>query len=109
MKLLFDQATPAPWRRHLPGHSADTLAEEGWSAKSNGELLDLTDREGYAILVTTDQSLPYQQNLTRRRVGLVVLLSTNWAEIRLRTEEIAKTIDAVRPSQVVEAPVSPHG
>ena len=41
MKLLFDQGTPAPLRRRLPGHSVDTLAEKGWSEKSNGELLDL--------------------------------------------------------------------
>ena len=55
MKLLFDQGTPAPLRRHLPGHSVDTLAEKG-----NGELLDLAERDGYEILVTTDQHMPHQ-------------------------------------------------
>lgn len=44
MKLLFDQGTPAPLRRHLSGHSVDTLAEKGWSEKDNGELLDLAER-----------------------------------------------------------------
>ena len=39
MKLLFDQGTPAPLRRHLQEHTVDTLAEKGWSDKSNGELL----------------------------------------------------------------------
>ena len=65
MKLLFDQGTPAPLRRHLHGHSVDTLAEKGWSEKGNGELLDLAEREEYDVLVTTDQSLPHQQNLAR--------------------------------------------
>ena len=67
MKLLFDQGTPAPLRRHLHGHSVDTLAEKGWSEKGNGELLDLAEREGYDVLVTTDQSQPHQQNLARWR------------------------------------------
>jgi hypothetical protein len=31
MKILFDQGTPVPLRRHLHPHSVDTLAELGWS------------------------------------------------------------------------------
>ena len=54
----------------------DTLAEKGWSEKGNGELLDLAESEGYEVLVTTDQSMPHQQNLARWRVGVVILLST---------------------------------
>ena len=105
MKLLFDQGTPAPLRRHLPGHSADTLAEKGWSEKGNGELLGLAEQEGYKVLVTTDQSLPHQQNLSRWRVGVVVLLSTDWARIRLCTEQIARAINAARPGEPVEVPI----
>ena len=76
MKLLFDQGTPAPLRRHLPGHSVDTLAEKGWSEKSNGELLDLAER---------------------------------WSQVRLRTEEIAEAIEALRPGQAVEVPIPRRG
>ena len=87
----------------------DTLAEKGWSEKSNGELLDLAEQAGYAVLVTTDQSLPYQQNLARWRIGLVVLLSTDWSQIRLRTDEIAKGIEAVRPGHAIEVPIPRRG
>ena len=105
MKLLFDQGTPAPLRRHLHGHSVDTLAEKGWSQKGNGELLDLAEHDGYDVLVTTDQSLPHQQNLARWRVG--VLLSTDWSGVRLCTGEIARAIEAVRPGQAVEVRIRP--
>ena len=108
MKLLFDQGTPAPLRRHLPGHSVDTLAEKGWSEKGNGELLDLAEREGYEVLVTTDQGLPHQQNLARWQVGVVVLRSTDWSRVRLRTREIARAIEAVRPGQAVEVRIRPE-
>ena len=105
MKLLFDQGTPAPLRRHLSGHSVDTLAEKGWSEKGNGELLDLAEREGYEVLVTTDQNMPHQQNLARWRVGVVILLSTDWSMVRLRTGEIARAIEAVRPGQAIEVSI----
>ena len=108
MKLLFDQGTPAPLRRHLPGHSVDTLAEKGWSEKGNGELLDLAEMEGYVVLVTTDQSLPHQQNLSKWRVGVVVLLSTDWSQVSLCTGQIARAIDAVRPGEAVEVPIRPE-
>ena len=91
MKLLFDQGTPAPLRNLLPEHSVDTLAEKGWSAKDNGELLDLAEMEGYEVFVTTDQSLRHQQNLANRRIGVVVLLAT--------------AIAAVSPGEIVEVPI----
>ena len=71
----------------------DTLAEKGWSQKDNGELLDLAEREGYEVLVTTDQSLRYQQNLAGRRIGIVILLSANWPQVRLRVIEVQIRID----------------
>ena len=105
MKLLFDQGTPAPLAVRLREHFVDTLAEKGWSDKGNGELLDLAEQEGYEVLVTTDQNLRYQQHLAARQIGLVVLLSTNWHEVRLRTTEISQAIAVVRPGEVIEVPI----
>ena len=105
MKLLFDQGTPAPLRNFLSDHSVDTLVERGWSDKDNGELLELAEREGYEVLVTTDQSLRYQQNLDDRQIGIVVLLATNWHDVRRRTREIDQTVAAVRPGEVIEVSV----
>ena len=76
----------------------DTLAEKGWSHKGNGELPDLAERDGYDVLVTTGQSLPHQQNLARWRVGVVVLLSTDWSRVRLGTGEIVRA----EPGMIVQ-------
>ena len=38
----------------------------------------MAEEEGYNVIVTTDQSIRYQQNLARRRLAIVVLLSTAW-------------------------------
>ena len=63
MKMLFDQGTPAPLRRHLAGHSVDTAFERGWSGLTNGDQLDGAEEDGYQLLITTDQNLRRQQNL----------------------------------------------
>ncbi len=105
MKLLFDQGTPAPLRKHLTVHYVDTLAEKGWSGKDNGELLDLAEQNGYEVLVTTDQSLRYQQNLKNRRIGIVVLLSANWPAIRRLVQKVDQAIAAVLPGEVVEVKI----
>ncbi len=105
MKLLFDQGTPAPLRNLLPEHSVDTLAEKGWSELSNGELLDEAEREEYEILVTTDQSLRQQHNLTVRHIGIAVLLSTHWPQVRRCALEIGEAIEAVAPGKYIEVPI----
>ena len=88
-----------PLRRHLVDHDVDTAAENGWSDLDNGDLIEMTERSGYEILVTTDQNLRYQQNFNDRSLSVVVLLSTAWPDIQLRTEEIRATIDEIRPGE----------
>ena len=82
MRILFDQGTPAPLRQHLLGHIVDTVYERGWSTLKNGALLSIAEQAGYDVLVTTDQQLRYQQNLTGRRLAIVLLLTTSWPRIQ---------------------------
>ena len=97
MKMLFDQGTPAPLRRHLAGHSVDTAYERGWSDLPNGDLLDSAELDGYELLITTDQNIRYQQNLGGRQLGVLVLRSTSWPRIQLRIEEIQAVVDRMQP------------
>ena len=49
MKILFDQGTPVPLRRHLHPGRVDTAAEMGWSELgNNGELLAAAEEAGVA-------------------------------------------------------------
>src|ERR1044071_1696744 len=82
MKLLFDQGTPAPLRHYLLNHIVETVYEKGWSNLKNGDLLTQAETEGFDALITTDQNLRYQQNLSSRRISVVVLLTTNWSRFR---------------------------
>lgn len=105
MRVLFDQGTPVPLRRHLSGHRVETAFERGWSALRNSALLERAEADGYQLLITTDQSLRYQQNLHGRRLSVIVLLSTSWPRIQTRVDDIAATIDRITPGECIEIPI----
>ena len=92
MRVLFDQGTPAPLRHGLPLHAVETAFERGWSRLRNGELLQAAEAAGFEVMVTTDMNWQYQQNLTERRIALVVLSTTSWPRIRLVTDLVASAV-----------------
>ena len=73
MKILFDQGTPVPLRKFLNAHTVLTAAEAGWSDLGNDQLLSAAQDDGFDLLATTDRNLAYQQNLTARVFGIVVI------------------------------------
>ena len=107
MRILFDQGTPLPLRRYLRPHSVDTAFERGWSALVNGELLATAVQDGYDVLITTDQNLKHQQNLTELGLGIVVLLSTSWPRIQDKIEDILIALDKASKGTLVEVPIIP--
>jgi len=95
MRILFDQGTPVPLRRHLTSHVVDTAFERGWSALHNGALLDVAEQEGYELLMTTDQNIRYQQRLADRQLAIIVLLSTSWPRMQLRINTIQAAVASI--------------
>jgi hypothetical protein len=75
MRILLDECVPRPLRRELAGHEVRTVVEMGWAGKRNGELLRLLTAEHFAVFLTTDQNLRYQQNLRGLQVAVVVLVA----------------------------------
>lgn len=105
MRILFDQGTPRPLRNFLPEHTVDTPAPRGWAALNNGELLDMAEHEGYEVLVTTDQSMRYQQNLDGRRLAVIVLRSGSWPYDPSTIEEIRDAVDMAQPGEFQEVQI----
>jgi hypothetical protein len=101
MQILFDQSTPVPLKRNLIPHTVATAFEMGWSALSNGDLLAAAEGK-FDLLITTDQNLRYQQNLTGRQLAILVLPTTSWPIILEHTAEIAAAVDAIQASGYLE-------
>lgn len=99
MRILLDQGTPAPLRRALPGHTVATAYEQGWGTLTNGELLGAAERS-FDVFATTDQSLRYQQNLTGRRLAILVLPTTSWPRLHPHAMAIATVVVALGPGEL---------
>lgn len=102
MKVLFDQGTPVPLRHQLHLHEVSTVYELAWSALQNGDLISHAEAAGFDILVTTDQNLKYQQNLSGRSLAIVVLLSTSWPKIQTKISAVAKAVDEAKLGSYTE-------
>jgi hypothetical protein len=53
-------------------------------------------------LVTTDKNLRHQQNLAARRLAILVLPTTNWAELHKHEAGIAAAINSLKPGDFIE-------
>ena len=105
MRVLFDQGTPVPLRHHLPHHTIRTAFELGWSGLKNGELLTRAEAERFETLVTTDRNLKYQQNLSDRRIAIVVLSTTSWPRIHASVSLVLRAIESAVPGGYAEVSI----
>jgi hypothetical protein len=101
VRILFDQGTPVPLRNHLSTHQVTTAFELNWGSLTNGELLAKAEAANFEVLVTTDQNLRYQQNLTQRRIAVVVIMSTSWPRIQKRIPAVVDAINRMGPGGYV--------
>lgn len=107
MKILFDNGTPNPISRSLVGHEVAFARQIGWHELKNGELLQQAEESGYDLLLTSDKNIRYQQNLSGRKIAIVVLTNQQWPDVRLHLERIAAAINAAKPGSYVEVEI-PH-
>jgi predicted nuclease of predicted toxin-antitoxin system len=105
MKVLFDQGIPAPLRQFLIGHEVTTAHELGWSDLRNGELLAAAEVD-FAVFITTDQNLGYQQNLTGRRLAILVLPTTSWPKLKKAAQSILDELNTLQSGQYREVQIN---
>jgi len=60
----------------LRDHEVTEARKLDWERISNGALLTLAENGGFDLLVTTDKNVRYQQNLTDRKISIVVDAAT---------------------------------
>jgi hypothetical protein len=104
--ILFDHGAPKGLIGLLPGHTIHTAQSKGWNTLSNGALLNAVEEAGYELLLTTDRRIRYQQNLSGRRIALVVLTgSTKWSRVQEHTDRIASAIAAATSGSYAEVDI----
>jgi hypothetical protein len=110
LRILFDKNVPVGMRRFLSEHEVCRFFELGWHPQlENGELLKKCEAAGFHVMVTSDQNIRYQQNLSGRKLALVVLGSNIWHIVREHGATIATRVEAATPGsyEFIEMPLPP--
>jgi hypothetical protein len=103
MQILFDHGVPDNLTHSLSSrHNVTKARHRGWERLKNGNLLREAEAAGFDVLVTTDKSMSYQQNLTGRKLALVVLERNDWGFIKPVVTEIVAAVDAATPGSFAE-------
>lgn len=97
MRILFDQGTPVPIAAYLREHTVRTALQEGWDTLVNGELLRVAEAAGFDVLLSTDNSLEYQQNLKGRKIAIVVIARNRWRLVQRVMGKIVAVVNAAEP------------
>ena len=74
MRLLLDECVPKKLKNELDGHDVFTVPEMGWAGIKNGKLLSRA-AEQFDVLITTDQNIEFQQNLSKVDIAVLVLVA----------------------------------
>src|SRR5580704_12186972 len=98
MKIILDESVPQKLRLLIEGgHTVVTTWYQGWSGLKNGALSTEAETAGFDLFITADQELAYQQNLTGRKMAVLVLSTNNWDFVRAGIAEIMAAIGVVTP------------
>ena len=93
MRVLLDNCVPVGIRRFLAGHAVTDSVIVGLSAVKNGDLLKAAEGS-YDILVTSDLNIPYQQNLSNRKLAIVALTTNHWPTLQADPDKITQAVNA---------------
>ena len=105
MRILFDHGTPSGIAGSLSGHDVTEAIERGWDRISNCELLEVAEAAGFDLLLTTDKRIRYQQNLTGRKIAIVVLGNSTWRLVRMYLDRIALAVAEATPGSYAEVDI----
>jgi hypothetical protein len=68
-------------------------------------LLAEAERAGFDVFLTADKNIQYQQNLTARKIAVVVLSTPQWPLVRLHTAKVAAVVNAATPGSYAEVQI----
>lgn len=110
MRILFDKNVPVGVRAFLAAHEVRTVVEMNWPQQlENGDLLNAAEMAAFDVMVTADQNIRYRQNLSGRKLALVVLGSNIWPIVRDHGATIADKVYEATPGSYdfIEMPLPP--
>ena len=105
-KILLDECLPRKFKTYFSEYDCVTVPEAGWAGKKNGELLSLAENAGFQVFVSLDAGIQYEQNLTGRRIAIVLIAarSSRLQDLIPRVQSVLAALESIEASQLVRVP-----
>jgi hypothetical protein len=99
--VLLDECVDRRLAAGIPGHAVKTVPEAGWAGLRNGDLLRRAQHE-FDVFVTTDRNLPFQQDLSRFALAVIVLQAprNRLADLRGLIPQLLAVLPVAKRSEV---------
>ncbi|HEV7394968.1 MAG TPA: DUF5615 family PIN-like protein [Pyrinomonadaceae bacterium] len=104
MKLLLDECIPRRLKRDFRDHhDVLTVDEVGLKGVRNGQLLRAATERKFSALITVDQKIRFQQNLTSLNIAIVVLVAMpcRYPELQLLVPQVLESLEVIKPGEVI--------
>jgi hypothetical protein len=94
-------------RAKMPGHLVIWAGTVAWGEMENGDLIAAAERNEYAVLITADQNIFYQQNNESRKIALIILNTNYWPAILEHMDKVNEAVARAVPQsfEVVDIPL----
>ena len=102
MRVLLDEQLPRQLAAEIAGHDVATVQQQSWAGLSTGELLKRAATGGFDAFVTADHNLQFQQNLTRSRLFVLVLVAASNAleDLLTTVPDLLSELSKAQPGRV---------
>jgi len=103
MRILIDECIDERFRSSLPGHDCQTARYAGLAGLKNGDLLIAAETAKFDVFLTVDQGIAYQQNLTARKLAIIIFHanSNRLKDLLPLVPACLARIASIQPGQIV--------
>jgi predicted nuclease of predicted toxin-antitoxin system len=103
MRVLLDNCIPWKLSRHIIGHEVASVIKVGWDRLPDGQLLDVM-ASSHDVLVTMDKNSPFQQRVSDRPFGIIVMRArgSRLKDLLPLIPNLHAALEDIRPGEVRE-------
>ena len=102
MRILIDECVHVGVKDAFSGHVVKTVTQIGWRSSKDGPLLTFA-QDQFDVFVTIDRNLERQQNLTKLKIGIIVVrvLPNEIRFYKPLFEKLMAAAETVRAGEVI--------
>jgi predicted nuclease of predicted toxin-antitoxin system len=106
MRILIDECLDERLRGSFSGHDCQTARYAGFAGLKNGELLSAAESARFEVLLTADQGLEYEQNLTGRKIAVIIFhaKSIRLKDLLPHIPACVALLPSIKPGETVRIP-----